>query len=437
LRMSRWAGRSAHGSCRRPNLTRSAKKTFLQFVFRARHGRKIAENIRFSYSCFSVNWRYWRAIFLVSAFCILNSAFSAASPLPIQWFYTEGCRKCAEVKLILDRIERVHGGKVGVERLDITKPENYMRMMDMERRCGVNESFPMEIFVGGQCVAGHDLILRDLEKTVSAVLAAPAHSSCAAPAIENRKSQIENSGFSRLHPGLVASAGLIDGINPCAFATIVFLVSLLLGRHFTRPQIVRAGLFFVAAVFISYFLIGLGAFRLVYRLNAFPFVAAVVFWGIAGAAVGLGILSLKDAFVYHRTGQAAAIGLGMPGPLRTRLHSVLRARIRPVHVGAACFTAGMAVSVLELVCTGQIYFPTLMMLSGDPLTRWKAFGYLALYNAMFVLPLLIVLALCLGGVKLGTFVQWSRKSVVAVKLAAAVLFFGLGAAMIAPRILEK
>jgi len=79
LRMSRWAGRSAHGSCRRPNLTRSAKKTFPQFIFRARHGRKIAENIRFLYSCFSVNWRDSRAIFLVSAFCLLHSAFSSDS----------------------------------------------------------------------------------------------------------------------------------------------------------------------------------------------------------------------------------------------------------------------------------------------------------------------------------------------------------------------
>jgi len=54
---------------------------------------------------------------------------------------------------------------------------------------------------------------------------------------------------------------------------------------------------------------------------------------------------------------------------------------------------------------------------------------------MFILPLLAILGLCLAGVKLGTFTQWSRKSVVAVKLAMAVLFFGLGATLIAPRII--
>lgn len=364
-----------------------------------------------------------------------------SSPLPIQWFYTEGCRKCAEVKLLLDKIERVHAGQIIVERLDIMAPENYERMMALERQYGVKESVPMEIFVGDQYLLGHDRILRGLEKTVAAVLSSaprqmegrassrpsnihPPLSFSSSPAI-----------LSRLRPFAVASAGLIDGVNPCAFATVVFLVSLLLGRNFTRSQILGAGLSFAAAVFAAYFLIGLGAFRVVYRLNAFPLVSSAVFWGIAAAVIGLGIWSLKDAVIYHRTGQAASITLAMPARIRARLHSVLRAQIRPVRIGAACFAAGMAVSVLELVCTGQIYFPTIMMLAGVPSTRWAALGYLALYNIMFILPLLVVLGLCLAGVKLAKFMPWSRKSVVAVKLALAVLFFGLGAALIAPRIL--
>lgn len=366
-----------------------------------------------------------------------DSAFSASAPLPIQWFYTEGCYKCAEVKQLMARVESLHAGKVVVERLELTVPDNYRRMMALEEKHGIRQSAPMEVFIAGQTLIGHENILRNLKKTVITALSRPDRASvsglCHSAALP--LSYSSPAILSRLRPFAVASAGLIDGVNPCAFATLVFLVSLLLGRRFTRSQILWAGLSFAAAVFVAYFLIGLGAFRLVYRLSAFPLISAVVFWGIAAAVIGLGIWSLKDAVIYHRTGQTASIALAMPERIRTSLHSVLRAQIRPVRIGAACFAAGMAVSVLELVCTGQIYLPTIMMLTGDPLTRWTALAYLVLYNAMFIIPLLIVLGLCLAGIKLGTFVQWSQKSVVAVKLAMAVLFFGLGAALVAPRIL--
>jgi len=43
------------GAKKEMDLMRNAKKTFPQFIFRAKRGRKIAGNIRLFYSYFSVN----------------------------------------------------------------------------------------------------------------------------------------------------------------------------------------------------------------------------------------------------------------------------------------------------------------------------------------------------------------------------------------------
>ena len=56
-------------------------------------------------------------------------------------------------------------------------------------------------------------------------------------------------------------AGLLDGLNPCAFATIVFMVNLLLLLGHSRRRILEVGLTYSAAVFVTYLLIGLGLFN--------------------------------------------------------------------------------------------------------------------------------------------------------------------------------
>jgi hypothetical protein len=58
----------------------------------------------------------------------------------------------------------------------------------------------------------------------------------------------------------IVSAGLIDGINPCAFATLIFFVSYLafIGRK--KKEVLWVGMGFSGAVFITYLLIGFESF---------------------------------------------------------------------------------------------------------------------------------------------------------------------------------
>ena len=82
-------------------------------------------------------------------------------------------------------------------------------------------------------------------------------------------------------------AGLIDSINPCAFATIIFFISYLsLVLKKQRTDIFLTGIIFIAGVFITYLLIGLGFFRIVQKLNNIIIISKTLYIavGILGVA---------------------------------------------------------------------------------------------------------------------------------------------------------
>lgn len=396
---------------------------------------------------------FFAAIFASPAIEGSSPPINSVSPeVRLQWFYTEGCNKCGEVKRLLAGVERAHAGALKVERLEITELANYKRMMALEGQYGIGQSAPMEVFVGDRFLLGHDQIIRDLERTVADVLARGATNNLVLDIKPEQFSMPErhleppphhSSPFplpstadvlARLGPMVVVGAGLIDGVNPCAFATIVFLVSLLVARHFTPRQLLQAGLSFGVAVFIINFLVGLGAFSVVHRMEGFRAVADGIYWLIAAGALALGVFSIKDAVAYRREARGGAMVLKVPEAARGRMHAFMRERVQGRFVLVGCFMSGAAVAVLEVVCTGQIYLPTIMVIARDPVMRPQGIGYLALYNVMFIAPLLAVLGLMLAGVKWQRFLGMSRRSVVMAKLLLAILFFVLGGVMIVSRI---
>ena len=94
--------------------------------------------------------------------------------------------------------------------------------------------------------------------------------------IDTAESEIVNRfyGFGIL---TVAGAGLLDGINPCAFATIVFFISYmnLVGRG--RKEMLIAGGAFALAVFGTYLLLGLGMLSFMSYLNQYSGIAKCVY----------------------------------------------------------------------------------------------------------------------------------------------------------------
>ena len=220
---------------------------------------------------------------------------------------------------------------------------------------------------------------------------------------------------------LVLGAGLLDGINPCAFATIIFLLSYLQVARRSPKEILMVGIAFIAAVFLAYFSIGLVFHGLVEWLSeqtGFHWIRTGMTWLFAGFALLVAILSLRDGIRASR-GNLQDMTLQLPGFLKTRIRGVIRKGARSRSFVIAAFLSGIVISFLELACTGQVYAPIVFKIQQGSL---DAVRYLLFYNLAFITPLVIIFLLAYRGMTSATLIKFQEKHTATVKFATAALF---------------
>jgi len=141
-------------------------------------------------------------------------------------------------------------------------------------------------------------------------------------------------------------------------------------------------------------------------------------------------LSFRDARRFRQSGRADQVTLQLPGRIKQEIHRLMRRTLAYRYLIPGAFGLGVLVTVLESVCTGQVYLPTLVLLTREegPDSRW--FGYLLLYNLMFIIPLLVLFAAAVRGVSTRTFLAWSRVNVVRGKILLGIFFLALAAIFI-------
>ncbi|MFH1854179.1 MAG: hypothetical protein ABH815_02580 [Candidatus Omnitrophota bacterium] len=366
-------------------------------------------------------------------------------PLRVMVFYTPGCRACMEIEHgTLPNIEKKYGEAITIEQYDISLANNYEQMIKLEKLYGVEGGYVPEIIVAGYVLMGKEEIAANLDNTIQKALAdSPSlkkNDFLASQAAEYHPPALDLilSRFESFSIYAIAAAGLLDGINPCAFTTIVFFISFLAFVGYRKKELFLAGLSFTLAVFITYLLIGLGIFRFLRALRYFSCIAMGINIVIGGLAFILGIVSLIDYIRFSRTKDTKAIILKLPQSIKNRIHSVIGSDFRTekdvkrglLRVIWVAFTAGFMVSVLESLCTGQVYLPTIAFVLRIPDKKISAFLYLIIYNLAFIMPLIIVFFLGLFGTTSKTFSRFMERRIGLVKLSTAVLFFALAATLL-------
>ena len=222
--------------------------------------------------------------------------------------------------------------------------------------------------------------------------------------------------------GIILAAGFLDGINPCAFATIIFLLSYLQVTRKTSRAIAQIGSADILGVFATYFLIGLGLLKVATSLTHLRGVGTAVNYVMAGFALVIMALSVRDG-IYCLRGQMADITLQLPDRLKQQIHRVIRAGVRQAHFVLMAFLMGVAISVLELAGTGQVHLPTItyMIQQGEA----GAVARLLLYNLAFIVPLTVIFVLAYSGLRSETLLAVLRRHAALVKFGTAALFLAL------------
>ena len=342
----------------------------------------------------------------------------------ITYFHKRGCQKCARASQILKRLKTKYPQiivelKYAKENRELLEAMGALYELPQVRRLTTPA-----MFIGDEHLLD-ELDEKRLEVVIQKYLQTGVTSRLSqAEAKTGEASDEIVSRFNAFGTLAVASAGLLDGINPCAFATIVFFISYmsLVGRG--RKEMLVAGGAFAAAVFVTYLLLGMGLLRFLSFLNEFSVVAKCVYLLAAIGTFALAFLSLYDAYK-AKQGKIKEITLQLPKSLKQRIHKVIREQTRTSGVVIGALVIGFAISVLELVCTGQVYLPTITFVMGFEGMRAHALAYLILYNLMFIVPLLVVFGFVYWGttsMQLGGVLQ---RHLMPVKLGTGVLLFGL------------
>jgi cytochrome c biogenesis protein CcdA len=242
--------------------------------------------------------------------------------------------------------------------------------------------------------------------------------------------------FKEFSPLVVAAAGLMDGINPCAFATLTLFISYLTLAKYPKRQTFLAGIAFILSMFLTYTVMGFGAFRLLQAMMIYDLASRILYLAAAALAVTLGSVALYD-FILSRQGRGAGdFKLKLPAPVRERIRLMLRREYLHSAPGnftenvigamATAFGLGFFIAFLEGACTGQLYLPTLVFVAQVPELRLNALLYLILYNLMFILPLIGIFSLVLSGLYSEKLSLFYREHLDIIKLALAIIFLGLG-----------
>lgn len=344
------------------------------------------------------------------------------------FFYMPGCLHCEEMKAELKKwSSKIPDLRIRI--FSLTKEENKRLDEALSQIYQVPESKRLvdhKLYLGENYLWGeelHDKSFQELITKYKGTGAPPPWEKVTREALEQgEKNIIER--FRRWSLTAVLIAGFIDGINPCAFATMIFLVSYLAFMGKKGREILLYGVVFTSGVFAAYLLVGLGMMTFLHTLNSFPLISKGVYLFIAFFALALGLISLYD-YVLFRRGQVARWKLQLPAGLKKKTHEVIREQARFQGGLFATFGAGFIIAVCTVICTGQVYLPTIGFVMGIPELRKNAIFNLVLYNLMYVVPLVGVFALAFFGVTSERMAAITKKYTGTVKLLTAMLFLAL------------
>ncbi len=375
-------------------------------------------------------------VIFLAAFMFIPRHAAAEQPgraAELIMFYSPGCRECIKAReQVMPEIEKEFRQRLDFVYLDVAEIENYKLFLRLAQESGSARALEVPVFyMRGKFLGGQSVSAPALRGFIGEGLKA------ASPGVPLEPAD-PLAHFKSFVPLSVAAAGLQDGVNPCAFTVIVFFISFLAAQGYRKRELFFVGSAFIFSVFLTYLAIGLGVFNFFYRFGSFWALTRAFNIAVGLASLIFGAMAVYDFLKFRKSGSTEQMLLQLPKPIKENIHKVIgffyrrgkdrsgQGAVSLFRLLASAFISGFLVSLLEAVCTGQVYLPTIaFVLKSSPL-KLQALTYLLLYNIMFIVPLAVIFALALAGVSSGQFAGFLKKHLGLIKIFMAVLFFALG-----------
>jgi cytochrome c biogenesis protein CcdA len=312
------------------------------------------------------------ALFVLLFVLLTTVPVAAATGDAWVFVFKTGCGDCKQALPIVQAYAANHSEQ-SIEFVDLSKGANATaRFNELKAQYNSSSAHIPVLFAGDRVVMGSVAIGAFLENVSASEQAAR--------------------NATMLAPLAVATAGFVDGINPCAFAVLALLLGALTVAG-TRRRVLTIGAAYIVGVYLCYLAAGFGITAIVGAAGlGTPF---KILAGVIALVVGVSVLA---AAVLQRRELAPAISGRGRGWIAGWLERA------PAAGPMAALAIGIGVGLVELPCTGAIYLGVLGMLAGGALS--DAVPLLVLYNLFFVLPLMVIVGAVAFGLPPSTVDQW-------------------------------
>jgi thiol-disulfide isomerase/thioredoxin len=373
-----------------------------------------------------------RKFLLVAVFMLLFPLFVTASDEDkdvFYFFYSYKCPHCVEAHPFVDKLKTEYPDIVFKE-LEVMKvAENRELFKKMIGDLGIQGGGVPTFIFNGKFVVGfqsghHDRLVRQM---IDMNLSDHKKDNCQSEDCkECRENMIDVPILGKIDakmvslPSFTFIIGLLDGINPCAMWVLMFLLTLLVNAK-SRKKLIMVGTVFVVSSAVVYFLF------MTAWLNIFTFMGVSQYITIALGVLALlmGLINVKEFFFFKK-----GISLMIPEKAKPKLFEKMRKIMNNSSFAVSLFgTIALAffVNLIELGCTIGLPAIYTRVLSVQQISTSVKYFYMALYNAYYVIPLAVIVALFVF--TMGKY-RFEEKHAKVLKLVSGILMITLGAILV-------
>ncbi len=331
--------------------------------------------------------------YLLISILFLFAVSTFFASVVIDFFGVATCQECFEAEMLLESLKYEIDDDVVLNKFMLTEAKNQELKLKYARVYDIPENqydlYPL-IFIGKDAFypanMNPDEILTSMQNYSQEEREAKLRE---IEELEEDVSQRLKDRYEQFSVMMVLGAGLIDGINPCAFVVLIFLVSYLYYVGRGRNEILIAGLFFAIGIFGAYLAMGTGLLGAVGYLESISKIFQLVFYPAMAVFTGiLAVLSILDFYRMHYKGKKAVLELS--AGLKKKTHDIIRKNARAKTIWIASLVTGVLVSFVEFMCTGQVYLPTIVYVINSAGVSADALGFLVIYNLGFTVPVIAI-----------------------------------------------
>jgi glutaredoxin len=370
--------------------------------------------------------------------------------IELAYFYQKGCPHCDRANYLLKYLLKKYP-HLTIKDIDLNTPDGKRLNETLSNRLNLPSEKRLiapSIFIGNDYLSPEEVTESRVEALIQkyseGVSVGDRKSISPAPSLSPTPDEIKKADasiierFKSFGVFAILLAGLVEGMNPCALATLVFFISYLTMVGRKRKEIFMAGMGFSASSFVTHLLLGFGILNFIQYFSFFPLFSRIVYLITFIFSLFLGIFSLYD-YIQLKKGRPSKMRLQVPDFLKKRIHRIIRTRSSEFEGNEETQLArlliiaifiGFIVTLLQSTCTSQVYLPTLLFVTNIPSLRESAVLYLILYNLIYILPLLAIFGIVYLGVTSEQLSFFLQKRASTIKLLTAIFFFALAGILI-------